>query len=224
MSTKQRISSKFQSLSTNLNERPRTAGQNPEETRISQRNLCEISCLVQKSLENLLRRENFFKSPDLTRISHREKSQQMAQTSIKLRVSNKSAEYHEFSAEKDAKIASLPKTYAKFKENFESSVQNGAGFFVYMRNVKERHAFLRKIQRNAGKTGVCLENCNKIAKKIHNNGKISILRELKDKSLGILEETLGFQREKRENEEYKREIARNLQEMCEINEKLQGEK
>lgn len=219
---------KFQSLSLNLGKRPLSAAQNSENPRVSSRNLCEISCLMQKCLENLLLRENFFKSPALTRISQRERSQKLAQTSMKLRVSNKSAEYQEVSLQKDLKLAGSHNNYEKFKEKFESSVKNSAGLFVYARNIRERRAFLQKVQKNAEnlrenseKAAISAENQDKL---LRNRGKLSIISELKEKSLVILEETLGFRREKQENDVYKREIARNLHEMCEINEKLQEEK
>ena len=180
-----------------------------------------ISCLIQKSLESLLKRENFFKSPDLTRISQQERNRELILTSAKIRLSNKSAEYHEIP------FFNPNPEYEKFKTKYQKNITSNKGFFLYTQNPTSRKSQSELI----GK--VTNENMNwdaksqykqLLKKRINNNGKVTIVHELKEKSMNILKEALEMKVQKGDLQEYKTEVEKKLKEMTEQVEKVMQEK
>lgn len=225
--SKHRKSNNFQSLSLAINKRPQTASNGTISTMLSQNienkslSTSNISCIIQKNLENLLRHENFFKSPDLTRISYKEKRSEFAKASQKIRLINKSAEYQEIPF-------NLPGSeYDKFRINFHNNITNKKGFFLYTQNPlsrKSQQDLIEKVQKESMNWNPNKAFKNLMKKKIHNNGKISIINELKSKSLSILNEALERKCAKEEIEDYKLEITKKIDEMIELNETLTKEK
>jgi len=220
-------SKKFDSLSLMLNKKPQEALKssinsnssiNPDfETKSM--TTTGISCLIQKSLENLLKKENFFKSPDLTRISTKDRNLEFERISNKIRLSNKSAEYHELPFHNDE--------YEKFKAKYQTNIANNKGFFLYSQNPMSRKTQSQVIEK------VAIENMNwdakneykgLLRKRINNNGKISIIKELKEKSMIILTEALNRKCLKEDIETYKLEIQKNMTLMLEENDKILMEK
>ena len=184
-----------------------------------------ISCLIQKSLENLLKKENFFKSPDLTRISNKEKNEEFAQKSMRIRLANKSAEYQEIPFHTSPQVSD----YEKYNSRYQTNIINTKGYFLYTQNPLSRKGQIELIEK------VRNENMNWEAKaqystllnkphKIHKNGKITIIKELKDRSMAILNDAMNRKCQKEEFDEYKSVISKNIFEMEEINEKLTSQK
>lgn len=227
--------SKFEAFSSafNSNKRPISSTQNPnyslstlnpEFTPSETKSMSStgISCLIQKSLETLLKKENFLKSADLTRISQKEKKLEFSKISNQIRMGNKSAEYKEI-----AFNTVQPSEYEKFKSTFQTNITNNKGHFLYTESPFTRdkqNKLIKKITKENMNWSTKDQYNNLLKKRINNNGKATIIKELKDKSMGIIAEALERKCAKEKNEDYKKEIERNMDEMIELNEVISQEK
>lgn len=184
----------------------------------------EISCVIQKSLEHLIKKEKFLKNPIYQ--DKKEKDNIPRLRSSLIHISNNSAEYENLLPIAPPKEGD----YHKFKQDFSGSVLSRNGFFLYSEKNKIEHKnIFNKIQENISsiKSSRSFRR-NYINKdnpsQTNNNGKLKIINDIRERSMAFIDEAIS-----KSNFENAMKVAKNQIEICiqetrEISEKLYFEK
>lgn len=192
----------------------------------SSKKTTDISCLIQKSLEHLLKKENYVKNPNLSNMNFRIEKPKSAKSS-NIKMGNLSAEYDEILFHKS--------DYAKFKENYNMQTLTKNGFFLYSDNEKNKIEYKKimerienkslnwKAEKNFKKLMNVQDNIEK-AERINKNQKVKMISEIKQKSYSVLDESLKRQNREEIINQAKKQIEINSQEVNELAEKLNKEK
>lgn len=210
-----------------INPRPVSAFSNLDNSSSKQ---TEISCVIQKSLEHLIKKERFLKNSNTSKTFISDKKTEKRSIprlrSSLIKISNKSAEY-----ENVLPVAQpMDGEYHKFKQDFAGSVLSRNGFFLYSeKNRKEHKNIFNKVHENISSIKSSRtfrrKNVNKDNPSANSgNGKLKIINDIRERSIAFIDEAIS-----KSNFENAIKVAKNQIEVCiqetrEISEKLQFEK